>query len=425
MLVVIGANGRTGIEFVREAERRGIPVRAVVRDDRDSRDLDKVIDISEIRYADSDHPAALLPVLDGAEAVISCINHRTAGPHSPPYDRQAGANIIRVASDLGIPTIVHLSVVGAYRWSPSKLNRESFKIDREVRVLKALPWSHIRISCYIDELIDGHVAPPDGGTPHPIKTSSRYAPVSRRDVAALVLDALDDLVPGRTQYIGGPEILSGTQVQQMIAPFRTQGGRRTQYPQLPPGDVSVHPDVTRVMIGRQGFDTLESALRGHDPRTEQADAAPVYKKGGPDRHPSDGGGDVAETWTPELRWVVHDQLSEDLGRQGLPSEGVHLDFSRVITPPDARTCKAHGGSFSTLHGVRVMAPDGTLLHEGNVDFLRDKLAEEFRCWWSGDGVPEAIWLRLDMGVRRRMVNDAHFLEDPQVQAFAGGHEVAS
>ena len=37
MLVVVGANGRTGIEVVKEALRRGRAVRAVVRDDRDAR----------------------------------------------------------------------------------------------------------------------------------------------------------------------------------------------------------------------------------------------------------------------------------------------------------------------------------------------------------------------------------------------------
>ena len=52
MLVVVGANGRTGIEVVKEALRRGRQVRAVVRDDRDARNLDDVIDVQHISYAD-------------------------------------------------------------------------------------------------------------------------------------------------------------------------------------------------------------------------------------------------------------------------------------------------------------------------------------------------------------------------------------
>ena len=78
MLVVVGANGRTGIEVVKEALRRGRHVRAVVRDDRDARNLDDVIDVQHISYADPEYYAALVPALEGATEVIAAIDPEPA-----------------------------------------------------------------------------------------------------------------------------------------------------------------------------------------------------------------------------------------------------------------------------------------------------------------------------------------------------------
>ena len=97
MLVIFGANGRTGREILRQALAAGMAVRPVVRDDRDGRGLDKLIDVGEICYADADHPASIVPVLEGATQVVSCINARTAGHGCPEYGEDAGANIVKAA----------------------------------------------------------------------------------------------------------------------------------------------------------------------------------------------------------------------------------------------------------------------------------------------------------------------------------------
>ena len=48
MLVIVGANGRTGVELVRQALQRGLDVRAVVRDDRDADKLNDVIPVGQM-----------------------------------------------------------------------------------------------------------------------------------------------------------------------------------------------------------------------------------------------------------------------------------------------------------------------------------------------------------------------------------------
>ena len=419
MLVVVGANGRTGVEIISEAKRRGLPVRAVVRDDRDARNLDDVIDVQDISYADPEQYAALAPALEGAEEVIVCIDPRTGGPGTPIYNDEAAPNVIRAAKECGARAIIYMSVMGAFRWSPNRLNRRAFHLDKGVRAEDA-PWTVLRVSTYIDEIIEGHVRPPDGGNPHSIQQSSRYSPVSRREVARMALDYLPKAVAGRQVCLGGPVIYSGPQLEQLLEPWRTRGRGKTKYLPVPRGDVSVMPDSTRVTVGWIPTDRLEDFL---DPSKEPPPAKeppPVYARPNPGPHPADAGKDykVLQPWSDALRRVVHDQLSQDLNRLGLSSENVTIDFARARKPKNARTGKAHDGTFSALNGVRVVDNEMDIcIHSGAIDFVRDNNAEEFHCWWAGQGIPEATWLNLDMGVQRRMVADGHWDGDPLIETF--------
>ena len=139
MLVVVGANGRTGVEIIREALRRGRTVRAVVRDDRDARNLDDVIDVQHISYADPDHPGSLPAALAGASEVIIAIDPRTGGPGTPIYSDDASSYVVRAAAEAGARAIIYMSVMGAFRWSSNPLNRKAFYMDRGVRAEDA-PW---------------------------------------------------------------------------------------------------------------------------------------------------------------------------------------------------------------------------------------------------------------------------------------------
>ena len=419
MLVVVGANGRTGVEIVREALRRNRDVKAVVRDDRDARNLDDIIDVQSISYADPDHYPSLPPVLEGASEVIICIDPRTGGPGAPLYTDEAAPNVIRAAKEAGASAIIYMSVMGAFRWSPNKLNRMAFHLDQGVRAQDA-PWTVLRVSTYIDEIIDGHVRPPDGRRAHSISRSSRYSPVSRREVAQMALDYLPKAVAGRQVCVGGPTVFTGVELESMLSQWRTPGRRRTRFPPVPRGDVSVMPDSTRVTIGWLPQDRLETFLDPAGTPPKPVEPPPVYARPDPGPHPTDAGKNykVQEPWGKTLRRVVHGQLADDLSRLGLSPENVVFDFSRARAAKGGRTASAHEGNFTVLSGVRVVDQEMNIsIHSGGIDFMRDKLAEEFRCWWTGDGIPESIWRDLDMGAQRRMVKSGHWDGDPLVETF--------
>jgi hypothetical protein len=109
---------------------------------------------------------------------------------------------------------------------------------------------------------------------------------------------------------------------------------------------------------------------------------------------------------------------DDLERLGMSSENVTLDFSRARASGSARNCEAHEGRFSALGGVRVVDTEMNIaIHTGGLDFVRDVNAEEFHCWWAGEGIPEKVWTDLDMGVQRRMVAAGHWDGDSLVETF--------
>ncbi len=416
MLVVFGANGRTGVALLEEAKVRGIPVRPVVRDDQDTRSLDYVVPVADIFYADPSAPDSLSHCVEGATWVISAIDPRTAGPGAPIYPGEAAGHIVAAAARAGVERVLHLSVMGAYRWSYAPLNRKSFHLENAVRARDA-PWGLLRFSCYHDELIEGHVRPPDGGRAWPFVSAGRYAPCSRRDAARMALDYLGRYVPGRAQPAGGPTIYTGEELERLAAPHRAEGRGRTRYMKLPPGDVSVAPATTRGAVGYVPGDRLEPVLaeRPHGGLAGPGAAErTVYPRGDPARHPADRGEThpVMAAWGEDLRRVVHAQLTADLARLGLPAEGVSLDFSQATA--GGRRAEAHRGTFAALTGARVLRADGAVLHRGDVDYLRDELAEEFHCWWRGPGgIPDEVWERLDLGARRRLAESPHHRDDPR------------
>ncbi len=418
MLVVVGANGRTGLQVVTEARRRGLPVRAVVRDDRDVDRLGGVIDVQNTSYANADHAESLPAVLEGATDVICCIDPRTQGPNSPIYKGVAAEHVVRAATAAGARRILHLSVMGAFRWSYARLNRQAFALEGGVRNCDA-PWSILRMSAAFDEVIEAHVRPPDGGRPHPLHPSSRYAPLSRREAGCAALDYLDRMKPGRAQCMGGPQIYTGPELARLIESMRPQGTTRTRYLALPRGDVSVAPETTHLTLGYIPISRLEEAL-GADPGARQnLEPVPVYERVEPGAHPADMGGEppALAKVGPDLRRILHGHLVTDLPRAGVQSNGpVQLDFHEAAL--QGRRAKAHGGWMQEMIGVHVVDSHGTLLHTGEVTFLRDRLAEIFYAWWRREAIPGEVWDELDMGVRRRLAKDKNFRDDPRVAAFA-------
>ncbi len=431
MLVVFGANGMTGREVIREAKLRNIPVRPVVRNDHDTQNLEDFIDVNELCFADADHPASLSIAFQDASAVICCLDARTAGWGATRYTPMAAANVVQAAHSAGIDRILQLSVMGAYRWSPNPLNRQSFHLDLPVRRLQ-VPWTMLRVSCYHDELIDAHIRPPDEGLPHPFLPSARYAPVSRRDTARVILNIMPRLIPNRTLLLGGPEVFTGAQLEELASQYRIKSPKnnlwaryrerrsRTNRGPLPDGDMTVPPETTEIMVGWVPTESLPWMLDPLNyPLPEKHE--PFWNRSIPAYHPADQQkyATVLSTMNRGLRFALHNLLIDDLKRLNQPTDNVFLDFSSAKSQLEGHSARPHKSILYELEDVALLDKNEQQILRGNVCFIYDDLADELLIWWEREeAIPEEIWNLLDLGVRRRLSKHSKYGKDKKVLEFA-------
>ena len=423
MLAIFGANGRTGFEVVKEALKRNMPIKAIARNDHDTHRLEGILSVNEISFADADHVESIKMVLQDVTAVLCCIDSRTAGFGSPIYTPEAAANIVQTASEMGIEKILHLSVMGAYRWSPNPLNKQSFHLDIHVRRLRT-PWTMLRVSCYHDELIEGHVHPPDGGRPHSIHPSSRYSPVSRRDTARVVCNILPDLIPNRTWLIGGPKVYQGLELQKTVAPYIVSGAGKTNYGPLPHGDFSVAPETSEVMVGWIPTESLEWAM---DPKNNpvKKNTEPFWNRTVEKRHHSDQAQeDLLCSVDEQLRFVVHKGLYDDLLRINIiEKEDISFDFSEARWNEDSKEELIYQSSFQAIQNIGINHSN-TIIKRANCNFIYDELADAFFIWWENEeDLPLDIWNKLDLGIKRRLSKHPQWKHSSQLRDFlATSHE---
>ena len=91
---------------------------------------------------------------------------------------------------------------------------------------------------------------------------------------------------------------------------------------------------------------------------------------------------------------------------------------------ESHSALPHKSPMHEMASVRALSTAGDCLHEGDITFLYDDLADDFQVWWDdGGGIPEEIWERLDLGVRRRLAKHPRWRDDARVLNFsAAQHE---
>jgi len=416
-LGVVGANGRLGVALIDSASASGLTARPIVRDDRDQALVGERFGASEMYYADPSHEEALVPVLEGLTHVIAAVEPRAAGPGSPIHSAAAGAALVNAARRSGVKRLLFVSVMGAFRWSSHPLCRRAHRLEESLRTADG-PWAVARVSAYVDELIEGHIRPPDGGAVRPLDPSGRYSPLSRAEAARLLLRMVQRVEPHRSQAIGGLDTYSTAQLRSLLDRWQpVRRGRQTRYFGLPPGDVSVDPETTRCGAGIPPTVALVDALDAayHEQFLDHSPQETVYPTGDPGPDVADTGDDVPvlRAAGEDLRRVLHRQLGDHLRAEGVP---VHrLDFSHA--EPRGGAVQSHDGEFCELDEVRGLNVAGEVVYAGPMCFVHDPLADGL--WvFAGEQIPDSVWDLLDMGVRRRLVASPRWGSDPRVVAWS-------
>jgi uncharacterized protein YbjT (DUF2867 family) len=416
-LAVIGASGRTGRSVLRIALEQGVEVYPVLRDDRELASIVGMVPAGRERFGDFESTEAMVAALHGCTHAIAAIQPRCTGPGFPVYGAPAATAILEACTQLGVERLLWCGTQAAYHWSPHRPSMQAYPTEITIKRASG-PWGMVKFSAYHDEILEAYVAPEDGGRPRPVPRNGMWSPVSRDDAARMLLSSLSRIVPQRVQCAGGPEILTSEALQRIVASRATGGrGRLTAHLGLPDGDQGVTLEDTLTTTGLVPQERLapwlDARLLGQE---EPGQPTAVYPRGAPAASPLDAGDQLPlwEATGPVLRRVLHELIGADLRARGL--EPARLDFSQAT--PRAPRVEVHGGTLATLRGVRALDADGGELLAGEVNWLRDELAEELRIFF-GRRIPDATWDELDAGVRRRLAQDPRYRRDKRVVAFAG------
>ena len=214
---IAGATGNAGREIVKEAKRRGLRVRALVRDESRLRDARSSCD--EVRVVQVTQPESLAGALDGATYVISALG-KTMQKDSAPrreVDVEANRHVFDEAARAGVKRIALISVYWASMDHPAEMIRMKAEAEQALEQ-SGVPFVIIQPSGFFSDMWEMFEMCRKGtlwtvGSEH-----LRFNPIALSDLAAFTLDCLlDDSRLGTRQPVGGPDALEVKDIAALCA----------------------------------------------------------------------------------------------------------------------------------------------------------------------------------------------------------------
>jgi uncharacterized protein YbjT (DUF2867 family) len=224
-VTVFGASGFLGRYVVRNLAARGMVIAAAGRDPDRAKFLRPMGDVGQVApiRADVTVEADVRAAMAGADAVVNLVGilFESGSQKFASVQGEAPGRIARIARELGVRRLVHISAIGADPASPSLYART--KAEGEKGVRDACPEAAILRPSVIFGPEDGFFnrfglmaqylpfLPLVGGG------ETRFQPVYVGDVAAAVVKALvDPEADGRTYELGGPRVYTFRELMELL-----------------------------------------------------------------------------------------------------------------------------------------------------------------------------------------------------------------
>jgi len=239
LITIFGGSGFIGRHVIRKLARRGVRVRAAVRQPNLAGYLKPMGDTGQIEpvQANIRYESSIRQAMRGADKVINLVGIlHESGPQKFTRVQAEGAGAIaRAAAAEGVRKLVHVSAIGADAASPSLYARS--KAAGEAAVRQHFPAATIIRPSVVfgpeDDFFNRFAmlarllpALPLIGGGH-----TRMQPVYVGDVASAIIHALDDTTTdGKIYELGGPHIYTMKQIMEMVL---QQTGRRRLLLPLP------------------------------------------------------------------------------------------------------------------------------------------------------------------------------------------------
>ncbi|HCO89930.1 MAG TPA: complex I NDUFA9 subunit family protein [Alphaproteobacteria bacterium] len=225
LITVFGGSGFIGRHLIRRLAKRGIRVRAGVREPNLAGFLKPMGDVGQIEPVQVNirYPSTIARALKGADYAINLVGIlNESGPQKFDAVHHAGVGAIaRAARAEGVKRLIHVSAIGADPDSPSKYGRS--KAAGEAACREEFPEATILRPSLVfgpeDDFFNRFAAlarflpalPLIGGG------ETRFQPVYVGDVADAILAALDDpATAGAIYELGGPRIYSFRELMALV-----------------------------------------------------------------------------------------------------------------------------------------------------------------------------------------------------------------
>ena len=208
MILVTGATGTIGVELIKELSRRGVFVRALVRDRMRSRRVS--LPGVELVDGDFDLPETFPAALEGVDELFLLV----------PYSSRAEVQqlqFIDAAKRNGVKHIVKLSQLGAALNSPGRFQRCHAVVEDYIRE-SGFACTFLRPNLFMQRLLDSRSGISSQGVFYAAAGTTKISAIDARDIAAAAAQVLTEYGhEGETYELTGPEALSYTQMADILS----------------------------------------------------------------------------------------------------------------------------------------------------------------------------------------------------------------
>ncbi|NOJ26179.1 SDR family oxidoreductase [Vibrio coralliilyticus] len=227
-VLVVGATGYLGLHIVKQLQERGQNFVALARNKQKL--LASGVHDSQIFEAQVTDPQQLEGICDGVDVVISClgITRQQDGLKYMDIDYQANLNILLEAEKSGVEKFIYISAFNAPTYSNVRLLRAKERFASRLLDSEQLQPCVIRPNGFFSDLEAIYHMATKGRVYQFGASAMKLNPIHGEDLATFCLEA----IPSNQKEldVGGPEILTTTEIAQLAFEAQCKNGRIVRLP---------------------------------------------------------------------------------------------------------------------------------------------------------------------------------------------------
>lgn len=223
LVTIFGGSGFVGRYIARRMAKEGWRVRVAVRNPNEAMFVRPYGVVGQVEpvFCNIRDDASVAAVTEGADAVVNCVGVLAeVGKNTfQAVQAEAPERIARIAAEMGVARMVHVSAIGADTYARSAYART--KAVGEAGVLRHMPNAVILRPSIIfgpeDEFFNRFASMSRLGPVLPVVgADTRFQPVYVDDVAAAAVRGVLGQAAGGVYELGGPDIHSFRELMQLM-----------------------------------------------------------------------------------------------------------------------------------------------------------------------------------------------------------------